>query len=83
LRDVRWRLDGMGSNGAGRRGVGALVVRVGTRTGAGWWPEALLLGGFLVLTLALANGLLLDLDIAVGTGLTHTGHGCPISSRGA
>jgi hypothetical protein len=55
----------MESNGAGRRSVGALVVRVGTRTGAGWWLEALLLGGFLVLTLALANGLLLDLDIAV------------------
>jgi membrane-associated phospholipid phosphatase len=42
-----------------------LVVRVETGTGTRWWPETLLLGGFVVLTLALANGLMLDLDVAV------------------
>jgi membrane-associated phospholipid phosphatase len=32
---------------------------------AGWWPEAGLLAGFLALTAALADGVLLDLDVAV------------------
>lgn len=32
---------------------------------AGWWPEVALLGAFGLLTCALANGLLLDLDLAV------------------
>lgn len=35
------------------------------RAGSHWWPEALLLAGFVALTAALAAGWLLDLDLAV------------------
>src|SRR5690606_25842746 len=44
------------------KGVVTRRVRPG-----GWWPDALLLAGFVALTVALAAGWFLDLDLAVRT----------------